>query len=299
MGFMIRYTVGVNHSTSQSEIVRWASVGVAEFYFGYMPDTWVNKYGWEVCTNRRPYPILPHLTDLRQVREMIRWIHQAGAKAIFAINEHTYPLDLAREIVNMAALMEQEGADALIVSDPPVLMMLCASKVKLPVHASIGLGVQNVQAVEFFSGQGIHRFVLPRKLRPDEILSLLQATPEEVEYEIFFLGEWCFYNDQICFCSHGHGKDEFCRRKQCQGDQGQHAMLNEQYDYAWCGLCLAPMLSAYYDRILFKIPVRTDVFKGTQVIKQILNMRALPTISREELIGTMRCQKRYCAYEFE
>ena len=296
---MMRYAVGVNHSTSQSEIVQWASAGVAEFYFGYMPDAWVRKYGWEVCTNRRPYPTLPHLTDIRQVRKMIRWVHQAEAKAIFAINEHTYPLELAKNIVNMAALMEQEGADALIVSDLSILMMLRASKVKPPVHASIGLGVQNAQAVEFFGGLGIHRFVLPRKVRPDEILSLLQATPKEVEYEIFLLGEWCFYNDQTCFCSHGYGKDEFCHRKKCRGDQSRHAMLNEQYDYAWCGLCLAPMLSDYYDRIFFKIPVRTDVFNGPQVTKQILNMRALPTISREAMIKMMQCQKRYCAYEFE
>ena len=40
---------------------------------------------------------LPHLTDIDQVREVIRWIHQSKAKAIFAINEHTYPLELGQK----------------------------------------------------------------------------------------------------------------------------------------------------------------------------------------------------------
>lgn len=294
----MRYIVPVNHSTSQPEIAQWASARGAEFYFGYMPEKWVRRYGWEVCTNRRPYPTLPHLTDLKRVKAVIRWVHQANARVIVAINEHTYPLALAKEVVDMAALMEQEGVDALIVSDPALLLLLRAAKIKLPVHASIGLGVQNAQAVEFFGGMGIRRFILPRKLRPDEIRSLLDATPRDVECEIFLLGEWCFYNDQICFCPHGYGRDEFCHRKKCHGDLRPHSMLNEPYDYAWCGLCLMPLLKEYEDRILFKIPLRTDVFNTSEVLKQVLRLQTLSTISREELIGMMQCQQRYCAYEF-
>ena len=294
----MRYIVPVNHSTSRSEIVQWAAAGVEEFYYGFMPDTWVKKYGWEVCTNRRPYPTLPHLTNKKQLREMIQWIHLSKAKAIFAINEHTYPQDLARKIVEMAVFMQGEGADGLIVSDPSMVMLLGAAKVKIPLHASVGLGVQNVEAIEFFRKLGFNRFVLPRKLRPDEILSLLSATPKEVEFEIFLLGEWCFYNDQICFSSHGHGKDEFCHRKKCQGQTSSHSMLNEPYDYAWCGLCLASVLRAYHDRILFKIPVRTDVFKSSKIIGQVLKMRGLETMTQSELIKMMGCQQRYCAYEF-
>jgi hypothetical protein len=75
-------------------------------------------------------------------------------------------------------------------------------------------------------------------------------------------------------------------------------MLNEPYDYAWCGLCLADVLSAYHDRILFKIPVRSDVFKAPKVIDQVLKMLASGTMSRVELIKMMQCQQRYCAYEF-
>ena len=196
----------------------------------------------------------------------------------------------------MALLMEKEGADALLVADPAVLMMLRAAKVRLPVHASVGLGVQNVEAVAFFRNLGIYRFVLPRKIHPDEIVSLLRGTPKEVEYEIFLLGEWCFFNDQICFCSHGHGKDDFCYRKKCQGNQTPHPMLNN--NYAWCGLCLADVLSDYHDRILFKIPVRTDVFKASKVIEQVLKMLAFRKNVPGRIIKMMHCQQRNCAYEF-
>jgi len=295
----MRYVVPVNHSTTHAEISLWASQGVEEFYFGFMPKPWVKSYGWEICSNRRPYPELPHLTEISQVRKMIRWIHQSKARAVFAINEHIYPLALAQKIVNMVLIMEKEGADALLIADPALLMMVKASKVSLSVHASVGLGVQNVEAVEFFRNLGINRFVLPRKLRPDEIVSLLNATPQEVEFEIFLLGEWCFYNDQVCFSPHGYGKDAFCYRKKCQGAKGSHhPMLNEPYDYAWCGLCLAGMLRDYHDRLLFKIPVRSDVFKSPRVIDQILRMGNLSTMSRAELMKSMQCQQRYCAYEF-
>ena len=227
---------------------------------------------------------------------MIRWVHQSKAKAIFAINEHTYPLALAKKIVNMALLMEQEGADALLIADPAVLMMLRAAKIKLPVHASVGLGVQNVEAVTFFRNLGISRFVLPRKIHPDEIVSLLCGTPKEVEFEIFLLGEWCFYNDQICFCSHGHRKDDFCFRKKCQRHGTKDAVPKN--NYASCGLCLAGVLSAYHERILFKIPVRTAVFKTSKAVEQVLKMLRSGKMSRTECIRMMRCQKRYCAYEF-
>lgn len=289
----MRYIVSVNNSTSQAQIVQWVSAGVEEFYFGYMPDQWVRKYGWEICANRRPYPGAPHLTDIGHLREVIRWIHQSKAKAILAINQHTYPLVLAKEIVKMALLMQQEGADALLIADPAVLMMLRAAKVRLPVHASVGLGVQNVEAVEFFRNLGIYRFVLPRKIHPDEIVSLLSRTPKKVEYEVFLLGEWCYFNDQTCFCSHGHGKQDFCYRKKYQGDQPPRSIPRN--NYVSCGLCLAYVLSDYYDRILFKIPGRTTVLKASTVMA--LKMLGEGTMSRAECIKMMKCQRRFCAYE--
>jgi hypothetical protein len=187
----------------------------------------------------------------------------------------------------------------VIIADPAILMMLRAAKVELPVHASVGLGVQNVQSVEFFRNLGINRFVLPRKLRPDEIVSLLQGTPKEVEFEVFLLGEWCFYNDQTCFCTHGHGRNPFCYKQKGQEEPKHHSLLNEQYDYSWCGLCLVNVLSAYHERILYKIPIRSDVFKASNVIEQVSKLSVSETISRIELIKMMQCQQRYCAYEFE
>ena len=51
-------------------------------------------------------------------------------------------------------------------------------------------------------------------------------------------------------------------------------------------------------KILFKIPVRSDVFKASKVIEQVSRMFSSGTTSRAELIKMMLCQQRYCAYEF-
>lgn len=295
-----RFVTAINQDTSLKEIFYWVKKGIKEFYFGYMPDAWVNKYGWEVCTNRRPYPQRPHVTDLGTAKQIIQYVHGLGAKIYLAVNEHVYPAELAEEVLEFIEEFSAIGIDAVMLADVALLSQIRARGIDVAVHGSVGIGVYNSETVASFQRLGVRRFVLPRKLRVDEMVGIIEETElSAVEFEIFLLGEWCFYNDEYCFCPHGYAQAEFCRSKVAAAEpaQARHALLAESYHYSWCGLCLPVVLRKYLPRLVFKIPVRSDVFNSKLVIEEVLRAYRGSGSTVRGLRAAMKCQGRYCAYE--
>ena len=295
-----RVLVPINQTSGATEVMRLSRLGVDEFYFGFMPPTWVNRYGWEVSTNRRPYPFGPHVLDYQNAEKIITAAHQSGRKIQLAVNEHSYTRQQQRDLIPMIVRFYKMGVDALIVADLALIVSLKQAKIRVPLILSIGGGVYNDWSVRFFYELGIRRFILPRKLSIPEIRGLVMNAPRDVEFEIFLLGEWCKYNDDHCFCPHGYGRSEFCResgRETGGSALARHRFLQERYSYCWCGLCILPALKDLFYRLVFKIPIRSDVFDLSAEMGPLLDCIKHKAASKESLRRFMNCGRQMCAYE--
>nr|WP_108125336.1 tRNA 5-hydroxyuridine modification protein YegQ [Saccharospirillum mangrovi] len=90
--------------------------------------------------------------------------------------------------------------DALIMSDPGLIMMVREAFPDMPIHLSVQANAVNWAAVKFWAGQGIERVILSRELSIDEIAEIRQQCPD-IELEVFVHGALCMAYSGRCLLS--------------------------------------------------------------------------------------------------
>ncbi len=104
----------------------------------------------------------------------------------------TYLRDM-QEVVEM-------GPDALIMSDPGLIMLVRERWPEMPIHLSVQANVVNYAAVKFWQGIGLKRIILSRELSLDEIAEIRQQCPD-IELETFVHGALCIAYSGRCLLS--------------------------------------------------------------------------------------------------
>lgn len=90
--------------------------------------------------------------------------------------------------------------DALIMSDPGLIMMVREQWPDMPVHLSVQANAVNWATVKFWQKQGLTRVILSRELSLDEIEEIKQRVPE-MELEVFVHGALCIAYSGRCLLS--------------------------------------------------------------------------------------------------
>ncbi|KZY63242.1 MULTISPECIES: tRNA 5-hydroxyuridine modification protein YegQ [unclassified Oleiphilus] len=90
--------------------------------------------------------------------------------------------------------------DALIMSDPGIIMMVREKWPDVPVHLSVQANAVNWATVKFWQQQGLTRVILSRELSLDEIAEIKQRVPE-MEIEVFVHGALCIAYSGRCLLS--------------------------------------------------------------------------------------------------
>jgi putative protease len=92
------------------------------------------------------------------------------------------------------------GPDALIMSDPGLIMMVRERWPELPIHLSVQANTVNAAAVKFWQKIGLTRVILSRELSLDEVAEIRQACPD-MELEVFVHGALCIAYSGRCLLS--------------------------------------------------------------------------------------------------
>lgn len=131
--------------------------------------------------------------------EGIAEAHALGKKFYLASNiaAHnskvaTYARDL-EEIIAMAP-------DALIMSDPGLIMLVRERWPHMPVHLSVQANATNWATVKFWQQQGLERVILSRELSLDELEEIRRQCPD-MELEVFVHGALCIAYSGRCLLS--------------------------------------------------------------------------------------------------
>ncbi len=92
------------------------------------------------------------------------------------------------------------GPDALIMSDPGLIMLVREHFPDMAIHLSVQANAVNWASVKFWKQMGLTRVILSRELSLEEIAEIRQQVPE-MEIEVFVHGALCMAYSGRCLLS--------------------------------------------------------------------------------------------------
>ncbi len=125
--------------------------------------------------------------------------HSMGKQFYLASNLSPHNDKVRTYLKDLEPVIEMQP-DALIMSDPGLIMMVREKWPDMPVHLSVQANAVNYATVKFWHRQGIERVILSRELSLDEIEEIRQRCPE-MELEVFVHGALCIAYSGRCLLS--------------------------------------------------------------------------------------------------
>lgn len=122
-----------------------------------------------------------------------------GKRFYLACNLMPHGAKLKTFLADMAPIIEL-GPDALIMSDPGLIMLVRERWPGLAVHLSVQANTVNSAAVKFWRRAGLTRIILSRELSLEEVAEIRQECPD-VELEVFVHGALCIAYSGRCLLS--------------------------------------------------------------------------------------------------
>jgi len=113
---------------------------------------------------------------------------------IYAHNKHI------KELPKHLEFVKKVSPDAIIISDPGILMVVKRELPGIPIHISTQANVTNVEAVKFWQLQGVERIILAREVTLEEIREIKKEVPD-MELEYFVHGAMCMSYSGRCILS--------------------------------------------------------------------------------------------------
>ena len=133
------------------------------------------------------------------LRQGIEEAHASGKLFFLASNIAAHNNKLKNYLKDLDPVIEM-GPDALIMSDPGLIMMVRERFPDVPVHLSVQSNVVNYAAVKFWQSLGLRRIILSRELSLQEIGQIREQCPD-IELEVFVHGALCIAYSGRCLLS--------------------------------------------------------------------------------------------------
>lgn len=125
--------------------------------------------------------------------------HELGKKFYVVVNIAPHNAKLKTFIRDLTPVIEM-GPDALIMSDPGLIMMVREAFPDMDIHLSVQANAVNWASVKFWKQMGLTRVILSRELSLEEIAEIRQQVPE-IELEVFVHGALCMAYSGRCLLS--------------------------------------------------------------------------------------------------
>jgi putative protease len=125
--------------------------------------------------------------------------HAAGKLFFLASNIAPHNNKLKSYMRDLEPIVEM-GPDALIMSDPGLIMMVRERFPDLAIHLSVQSNVVNYAAVKFWQSMGLRRIILSRELSLKEVRQIREECPD-MELEVFVHGALCIAYSGRCLLS--------------------------------------------------------------------------------------------------
>lgn len=125
--------------------------------------------------------------------------HAQGKKFYVVVNIAPHNSKLKSFVSELKPVIDM-GPDALIMSDPGLIMMVRENFPEIDVHLSVQSNAVNWATVKFWKSMGLSRVILSRELSLKEIAEIRENVPD-IELEVFVHGALCMAYSGRCLLS--------------------------------------------------------------------------------------------------
>ncbi len=125
--------------------------------------------------------------------------HELGNKFFLVSNIFPHDNKIKSYLSNMAPVIALKP-DAMIMSDPGLIMMVRETWPEMEIHLSVQANTVNSAAVKFWKSVGVSRVILSRELSLDQVAQIRQECPD-TELEVFVHGALCIAYSGRCLLS--------------------------------------------------------------------------------------------------
>lgn len=176
--------------------------GAGEFYCGFVPPEWLERYGGAFWLNRRG-PVSGNLHRRDDVALVTERAHVRRVPVFVTFNAPYYTPEQQEFLLPVVeALSAEASIDGVIVSDLGFLMAVRNAFPGLPAHASSMMATLNPGMVELLDSLGARRVIFPRSLGLSAIAELCAAARGRLETEAFVMNEGCVFEEGYCMTTH-------------------------------------------------------------------------------------------------
>lgn len=162
-----------------------------------------------------------------ELKEGLEFAHTKGKRVYVTVNVIPHNDDLyglEEYLINLYNL----GVDAIIVSDPGIIMTAREVVPNMEIHLSTQANNVNYKSANFWYKQGVKRIVVARELSLNEIKGIRENISEDCDLEAFVHGSMCMsYSGRCLISNYMTGRDS--NRGECaQPCRYKYALVEEK-----------------------------------------------------------------------
>ncbi len=211
----MKLTVGLG---SVDEYIRFSEAGADEFFCGYVPYSWTQKYGTMMPLNRREVLCSNvQLGAFSELEILASMIHDYHHPVHLTFNSLYYLPEQYSEIARIIQDCMSLGFRSYIIADPALILYLREHNIDCEIHLSGETGEVNSRMVDFFQQFSLNRVIFHRKNSFDDMKAVIDAEKShgglraETDFEAFILNEMCQFTGAFCNSLHCDELGHLCR----------------------------------------------------------------------------------------
>ena len=197
---------------SIDEYETFVKAGADEFFCGYVPFSWAEKYGVIHPLNRREvlfYNVqIGSMSELQILKKMVDYY---GKPVELTFNSLYYTWEQYPVIAEIITQCMVAGFENFIIADPALMLYLRQQKINCGIHLSGETAEVNRGMLEQMLPFGIRRVIFHRKNSLEDMQSCIKEADFPHEYEAFILNELCHFSGAFCNSLHCDELTHLCR----------------------------------------------------------------------------------------
>ena len=197
---------------SIDEYETFVKAGADEFFCGYVPFSWAEKYGVIHPLNRREvlfYNVqIGSMSELQILKKMVDYY---GKPVELTFNSIYYTGEQYPVIAEIITQCMAAGFENFIIADPALMLYLRQQKINCGIHLSGETAEVNRGMLEQMLPFGIRRVIFHRKNSLEDMQSCIKEADFPHEYEAFILNELCHFSGAFCDSLHCDELTHLCR----------------------------------------------------------------------------------------
>lgn len=197
---------------SIDEYETFVKAGADEFFCGYVPFSWAEKYGVIHPLNRREvlfYNVqIGSMSELQILKKMVDYY---GKPVTLTFNSLYYTGEQYPVIAEIITQCMAAGFENFIIADSALMLYLRQQKINCGIHLSGETADVNRGMLEQMLPFGIRRVIFHRKNSLEDMQSCIKEADFPHEYEAFILNELCHFSGAFCNSLHCDELTHLCR----------------------------------------------------------------------------------------